>query len=80
MLQALCQRLEIDFCEDMLNWPSGPRDSDGIWSEHWYDSVWESTRFAPYVEKPVQLSERLKPIAERCYPHFQKLEQHKIQV
>lgn len=78
MLQALCHSLAIDFSETMLSWPSGRRDSDGVWSEHWYDSVWQSTGFAPYVEKPVQLAEQMRPIADRCYPYFRKLEKNKL--
>jgi len=78
MLQSLCQRLLIDFSDSMLSWPAGRRDSDGIWSEHWYDSVWQSTGFAPWVEKEVQLPDYLKPIVDRCYPSFDRLAQHKL--
>ena len=32
----------------MLSWPPGPRDTDGVWAQHWYAGVEASTGFAPY--------------------------------
>ena len=29
MLTALCARLGLPFCDEMLSWPPGPRDTDG---------------------------------------------------
>lgn len=78
MLRALCQSLQIDFSDAMLSWPSGRRDSDGIWSEHWYDSVWQSTGFAPYVDRSVRLPDQLRPMLDRCYPPFHQLHSHRL--
>jgi hypothetical protein len=44
-LRALCDHLDIPFSGRMLRWPSGRRDSDGCWAEHWYASVEASTGF-----------------------------------
>jgi hypothetical protein len=46
-LQAICRRAGIGFDPCMLAWPSGPRDTDGVWAPHWYDAVWASTGFSP---------------------------------
>lgn len=46
VLGQLCQRLSLPFEEAMLQWPAGPRESDGVWAPHWYASVWSSTGFA----------------------------------
>jgi len=73
MLQVLCREIGIEFCERMLSWPKGRRPSDGIWSEHWYDSVWQSTGFAPWVERKVVLSPELQAIADTCTPYFDRL-------
>jgi len=73
MLRIVCQETSIEFSENMLKWPKGRRSSDGIWSEHWYDSVWQSTGFAPYVERQVTLPGELQAIADTCYPYFDKL-------
>lgn len=43
----ICRRLDVRFDEAMLSWPSGPRDSDGVWAPHWYASVESSTGFSP---------------------------------
>jgi len=45
-LEALCDALQIPFDSAMLNWPPGPRPTDGVWAKHWYAGVWGSTGFA----------------------------------
>jgi len=44
-LRALCTLLQIPFTSRMLNWPAGPRASDGVWAPYWYDAVLKSTGF-----------------------------------
>ena len=44
MLGALCGALGVPFTDRMLSWPAGPRDTAGVWAEHWYASVNASTR------------------------------------
>jgi len=73
MLQAICARYDIDFSEDMLHWPPGPRDSDGVWASYWYDSVWQSTGFAPYRERGYELGEHEREIARQARPYYEKL-------
>jgi hypothetical protein len=80
MLKTLCKALGINFDPAMLNWRKGPRDSDGVWAKHWYESVWNSTGFAPYREKPLQLAEPEQEIADLARPYYQQLYQHRIQV
>lgn len=80
MLRSLSDRLDIAFDENMLAWPSGPRDSDGVWAKYWYDSVWNSTGFGPYVEKPLQLADREQAIADQARPYYERLYQHRLQV
>lgn len=79
MLRRLCERLEIAFDDRMLSWSSGPRDSDGVWAKYWYDSVWNSTGFAPYVEKPLKLESREQSIADQARPYYERLYQHRLQ-
>lgn len=79
MLRKLCERLEIAFDDRMLSWPSGPRDSDGVWAKYWYDSVWNSAGFAPYFEKPLKLESREQSIAEEARPYYERLYQHRLQ-
>ena len=78
MLEALCARLRIDFSEQMLHWPAGPRDSDGVWARYWYDSVWQSTGFAPYREREYRLNEKDAEIARRARPYYEELHRHRL--
>ena len=79
MLEALCERLQIDFVDDMLHWPAGPRDSDGVWARYWYDSVWKSTGFAPYREKSYELDSKAREIARQARPYYENLYQYRLQ-
>ncbi len=78
MLCALCKKLGIAFDEKMLSWPPGPRDSDGVWAKYWYDSVWNSTNFTVYQEKPVKLSRRDHRVAEKARPYYDLLHGHRL--
>ena len=73
MLAAICVHFDIDFSDDMLHWPAGPRDSDGVWAPYWYDSVWKSTGFAPYRDRTYQLDRHEREIAEQARPYYEKL-------
>lgn len=53
VLRALCGRLGISFVDEMLHWPAGRRDSDGVWAPHWYAAVEASTGFQPVSEVPL---------------------------
>ena len=53
MMKKLCNVLDIDFYKSMLCWPSGARDSDGVWGAYWYEGVYESTGFKPYTKEQV---------------------------
>ena len=79
MLRAICARLDIEFTPQMISWPAGRRDSDGVWAKYWYDSVWNSTGFAPYREKAYELSEKDRQIASQARPYYETLFQHRLQ-
>lgn len=78
MLEALCDRLDIRFDPSMLGWRAGPRDSDGVWGKYWYDSVWQSTGFAPYRDKNYDLAGKDHKIAQQARPYYEKLYQHRL--
>lgn len=46
VLRQLCAALDIPWDEAMLSWPTGARDSDGVWAPYWYSAVLESTGFS----------------------------------
>ena len=79
-LKALCEQLDIEFSERMLSWPAGRRASDGVWAEHWYGAVWQSTGFAPYQARTEVLAEELQPLAEQAQSYYEVLYQHRLQL
>lgn len=79
VLSELCDKLEIPFTKKMLNWKAGARPEDGIWAPYWYANVHSSTGFQPYVEKEVQLSEKLEELAKECMPHYERLRKYAIE-
>ncbi len=80
MLRAMCSQLDIPFRTEMIAWPEGKRDSDGVWGKYWYDSVWKSTGFAEYEEKPLNLNPEMQQIADQAEPYYQVLYQHRLTV
>jgi len=72
-LRALCDRLDIPFRDQMLSWPAGPRESDGVWAPHWYQKVWETTGFGPPPGDPPALEGRAGTVAAACLPGYRQL-------
>ncbi len=77
-LRALCRALGIAFDPDMLHWPAGPRDSDGVWAAHWYGTVWSSTGFAPPPKQAPDLTGQALAVAESCREIYQRLFNHRL--
>jgi len=75
-LKALCERLGVPFSERMLQWPAGPRASDGVWAPHWYAAVWKSTGFEAPRERPVALAGEAARAADACRAAYEKLLRH----
>jgi sulfotransferase family protein len=72
-LRALCDHAGVDFSERMLSWPSGPRDSDGVWAPHWYEAVWASTGFAAPRPPAPPPGGPAAAVAEACLPPYERL-------
>ena len=72
-LRALCGQLGVAFRPAMLQWPAGPRASDGVWAPFWYDGVYRSTGFEAGAEAPVDLSARYADIVAAVMPAFEEL-------
>jgi hypothetical protein len=73
LLGLLCDRVGIEFQESMLSWPPGPRATDGIWAKYWYAEVEKSTAFRAYVERQIDLPQRLENLAAECAPYYERL-------
>ena len=77
-LRSLCGALGTDFDPAMLEWPAGPRPSDGIWARHWYDAVLKSTSFQAYRESTDPVPDRLREIYNRCWECYERLYEHRL--
>jgi len=74
MLTALCRALGVPFRPEMLAWPAGPRDTDGVWAPAWYDAVERSTGFEPPGAAPApRLDDDLRRISDAARPHYEAL-------
>jgi len=74
-LKILCEKLNINFQDSMLEWEAGSRQEDGIWAKYWYDSVHKSTGFGAYREKDQELPLNLISLYDECMYYYAKLEQ-----
>jgi hypothetical protein len=79
-LGALCRACAIPFTERMLSWPTGRRDSDGVWAPAWYDAVERSTGFAAAAvpSAPAPLPDALLAIADAARPVYERLKVHAL--
>ncbi len=78
LLSALCDAVGIGFDENMLSWPAGRRDSDGVWGKYWYDAVWASTGFAPYRPKTIALDDAAQRVVDACRPCYETLYAYRL--
>jgi len=78
ILTQLCSVLGIPFSNDMLTWPAGPRNTDGIWSKYWYSSVEASTGYQPYTPSIEELPNELEDIYEECLVYYDTLHRKRI--
>ena len=72
-LSSLCQKLGVAFCDEMLHWPRGRRDSDGVWAPHWYEAVERSTGFEAYREREISLTPEQRRVVEESEDAYRML-------
>ena len=72
-LTLLCNKIGIKFTDKMLKWGKGIRSTDGIWAEHWYDSVANSTGFGEYKPKSEKLDPKYDKILNECNEYYSYL-------
>lgn len=77
-LRWLCEHVGLPFQQQMLEWPAGARESDGVWHTHWYDAVKASTGFAaaPTRRAEPDIPASLLPLVDACQPHYDYLLSH----
>lgn len=78
VLSALCGALGVSFREEMLSWPPGRRESDGVWAPHWYAAVERSTGFQPHTEREIELPSSLRDLHDACRGLYERLHVHRL--
>ena len=79
-LKILCQKLNLDFDQNMLNWPKGYRDTDGIWSKVWYQDVISSTTFNTKNSKEYIVPKTYENIYKECLDIYEEINKYAIKV
>jgi hypothetical protein len=77
-MRALCDALGVPFDPEMLSWPVGPKDVDGVWGPHWYKRLHQSTGFEPYVANHDPLPDGLVPLYEECAAYYDRLSSYAV--
>jgi hypothetical protein len=73
ILSKFCEIIGVNFSNEMLNWPKGTRDTDGVWGKYWYDGVINSTGFNQYVSKNQEVPDKYKAIYEDSLKLYEDL-------
>ncbi len=74
LIPKICEALNVPYSMNMLKWPEGPRESDGIWAKHWYHSVEKSTGFAFPKPTNFELTSEQNLVVEEVMPHYRKMQ------
>jgi hypothetical protein len=78
VLTRLCDSLNVEFMEEMLSWPPGPRPTDGLWAKYWYKEVELTTSFQPYRPKNEPIPDYLHGLLDTCQHYYLQLYQHRL--
>lgn len=73
VLRQLCEKLDMPFDANMLEWKAGARPEDGAWAKYWYDNVHRSTGFQKHVDKIIELPAEMEALAEQAMPFYKAL-------
>jgi hypothetical protein len=78
LLRLLCTAVAIEFDESMLSWPSGLRETDGVWARYWYGEVAKSTSFQQYKPREGIAPDRLHELHEQCLEYYERLHEYRL--
>lgn len=78
MLGRLCERVGVDFDSRMLQWPPGPRDTDGVWAKYWYKEVEATTGFGSPRLRSEPVPPNLQKLVDAAEVHYHRLHRHRL--
>tara|TARA_Y100000389_G_scaffold190193_1_gene214801 strand:- start:14631 stop:15347 length:717 start_codon:yes stop_codon:yes gene_type:complete len=73
ILSQWCKGINLKFDNSMLNWKKGSHPQDGIWWEHWYDSVINTTHFQKFSKDKNDLDKKYQSIYDEALEYYKKL-------
>ena len=79
-LKKLCKIIEIPFSKKMLKWDKGSRKTDGVWGDHWYANVKQSTGFISNKKfnADQKLPKEMEKMLNNLMPVYNKLAEYQI--
>ena len=78
ILRLLCTAVGVEFDESMLSWPSGLRETNGVWARYWYGEVAKSTSFQPYKPREGIVPDGLHGLHEQCREYYERLYEYRL--
>ena len=73
VLSAWCKSININFDKSMLKWEKGNHQNDGIWWEHWYNNVINTTGFQKYQKKDIKIENKYDSIYNESMEYYNYL-------
>ena len=74
ILEKWCYFLNIDFDNSMLKWEKKIYSTDGIWANHWYDSVLKTDRFnKEIIDKDYKINKQYEKIFEKSLEIYNQI-------
>ena len=80
LLKKLCDKLRIEFYEDMLSWDKGGIKEDGPWSKFWYKNVHNSTGSVKQKTSSRELPKNCQSLYIESLKYYNKLTVNSIKV
>lgn len=78
MLRKLCSAIDLPFDPAMLHWQPGPRAEDGIWAQHWYHAVHQSSGFAGAEGVLPVLEPTMTKLLDQAMPFYEKMKENAL--
>ena len=78
VLEALCDRIGLQWTPRMLRWSGGGIPEDGAWAPHWYGAIHASTGFAGPEDALPNLEGKLAGVAASMMEDYAALADNRL--
>ena len=80
LLIQLCQKLDIEYFDEMLKWPKGGIKEDGAWAKYWYKNVHNSSGFSKQKTSSRELPIECESLYIESLKYYDKLKTNSITI